>query len=189
MQDAFEDPVLQQHVASVRADHGPLTLTAAGDPFRRLVTSIVNQQLSVASARTIRDRLFDSVEITPATLLNASPDTLRDCGLSRQKTEYVRNVARAFHEREWTRASFAGMEDSAVIDALTEIRGVGTWTAKMFLMFALARPDVFPVEDLGIRHGMMALYGDVSRAEMVDIASAWAPHRSTGSLYVWRAAK
>lgn len=188
-----EDAVLFSHIQTVVENGDTLTLEPAPDPFRRLVTSIVNQQLSVASARTIRNRLFDAVDITPNALLEADPERLRDCGLSRQKTEYVQNVAQAFREREWTRASFGEQSDAEVIEALTDIRGVGTWTAKMFLMFALARPDVFPVEDLGIRNGMKSLYGEplesnLSRAEMVEIASAWTPHRSLASLYLWRAA-
>lgn len=183
-----DDPVLVSHIQTVVQEHGPLTLKPAADPFRRLVTSIVNQQLSVASARTIRDRLFDAVDITPEALLDADPARLRDCGLSRQKTEYVQNVARAFQDHEWTRASFGERSDAEVIGALTDIRGVGTWTAKMFLMFALARPDVFPVEDLGIRKGMESLYGEMTRGEMVEAATGWAPHRSLASLYLWRAA-
>lgn len=188
-----DDPVLVSHIQMVVQEHGPLSLEPAADPFRRLVTSIVNQQLSVASARTIRNRLFGAVDITPTAVLAADPETLRECGLSRQKAEYVQNVAQSFREREWTRASFDEQSDTEVIEALTDIRGVGTWTAKMFLMFALARPDVFPVEDLGIRKGMTALYGKpseekLSRTEMVEIATAWTPHRSVASLYLWRAA-
>jgi len=182
------DPILRDHIERVIERDGLLSLQPAPDPFARLVTSIVNQQLSVASARTIRNRLFDAVEISPEALLAADPDTLRGCGLSRQKSEYVQNAARAFQEHGWTRNAFAARDDAEVADALTQIRGVGTWTAKMFLIFALARPDVFPVEDLGIRNGMTALYGDVSRPEMTEIATAWAPHRSTASLYLWRAA-
>lgn len=181
------DPILRPHVDRVVAEHGPLSLAPAPDAFARLVTSIVNQQLSVASAQAIRDRLFDAVDVTPSALLDAEPETLRACGLSAQKTEYVRNVARAFREHGWTRGTFDAMSDAAVVDALTNVRGVGVWTAKMFLVFALARPDVFPVEDLGIRRGMTTLYGERSRAEMVDVADAWRPHRSLGSLYVWAA--
>jgi DNA-3-methyladenine glycosylase II len=186
-----DDPILFSHIQAVGQEHGPLSLEPAADPFRRLVTSIVNQQLSVASARTIRNRLFDAVDITPAAILEADPETLRECGLSRQKAEYVQNVAYAFGENDWSRNHFQQKTDAEVVDLLTDIRGVGTWTAKMFLMFALARPDVFPVEDLGIRNGMTALYGagdDLTRSEMTDIASAWAPHRSLASLYLWHAA-
>lgn len=178
MHDALRaDPILRAHIERVIERDGPLSLQPAHDPFARLVTSIVNQQLSVASARTIRNRLFDAVEITPEALLAADSDMLRDCGLSRQKSEYVQNVARAFREHGWTHDAFADRDDAEVANALTQIRGVGTWTAKMFLIFALARPDVFPVEDLGIRNGMTALYGDLSRSEM----SAPQPGRRIGA--------
>lgn len=187
-----DDPVLFSHIQTVVQKHEPLSLEPAADPFRRLVTSIVNQQLSVASARAIRNRLFDAVDITPTAILEADPEMLRACGLSRQKAEYVQNVARAFGDNDWSAGHFQQKPDDEVVDLLTGIRGVGTWTAKMFLMFALARPDVFPVEDLGIRNGMMALYatdGDaMTRGEMIDIATAWAPHRSLASLYLWHAA-
>lgn len=166
---------------------GPLELSPAEDPFRRLVVSIVNQQLSTASAEAIRARLFDRFEIAPAPLRDADEDALRDLGLSRQKIAYVKSAAETFLEDDLDRASFAGMTDEEAIGELTEIHGVGVWTAKMFLMFALARPDVFPVEDLGIRNGIVDLYGEMTRDEMVTRAERWRPHRSTACLYLWRA--
>ncbi|HKL30832.1 MAG TPA: DNA-3-methyladenine glycosylase 2 family protein, partial [Natrialbaceae archaeon] len=101
--------------------------------------------------------------------------------------DYVRNVARAFEENGYSSEYFEGMDDDAVIAELTKITGVGVWTAKMQLVFSLARPDVFPVEDLGIRRAMEAIYGDdLTRAEMVEIAEQWRPYRSYASLYLWR---
>lgn len=179
-----DDPAL----APLIAQHGPLELTPADDPFRRLIASIISQQLSTASARAIRERLFEAFEIAPAPLLRADTERLRALGLSRQKVEYVQNVARAFRDDDLTQASLAALSDDEVIDKLTAIRGVGVWTAKMFLMFALARPDVFPVEDLGIQNGMRRLFGEMTRAEMTERAERWRPHRSLASLYVWRAA-
>lgn len=179
-----DDPVLGPVVDA----HGPLTLEPADDPFRRLVVAILNQQLSTASAAAIRERLFARVEIAPGPLLDADPQVLRAQGLSASKTEYVRNVAAAFADDRLSAGRLAGMTDQRVIDELTAIRGVGVWTAKMFLIFALARPDVFPVEDLGVRGGMTALFGELTRREMVDTAERWRPHRSTASLYLWRVA-
>ncbi len=175
-------------LAPLVEEHGPLELEPADDPFRRLVVSLTRQQVSMAAAAAIEKRLFDAVEVTPGGLLAAEESTLRDAGLSRQKTEYVRAVARAWREREYDRGFFEGMDDEAVTAELTGIHGVGTWTAKMFLLFALGRPDVFPVEDLGIRRGMESLYGDgMDRQEMVATAERWRPYRSTASLYLWRA--
>jgi DNA-3-methyladenine glycosylase II len=140
----------------------------------------------MASAAATRERLFAAVEVTPAGVLAADEAVLKDAGLSRQKTRYVRNVAEAFAEEGYSHEHFREMDDEAVVAELTSITGVGTWTARMQLMFALGRPDVFPVGDLGIRKGMRTLYGDLSRGEMVEKAEAWRPYRSYASLYLWR---
>jgi DNA-3-methyladenine glycosylase II len=166
--------------------HGELTVEAADDFFERFVTSIVSQQVSTASARAIEARLFDAVEVTPDGVLRADESVLRDAGLSGQKVRYVRNLAEAFREHGYSQAYFAEMDDAAVVDELTQITGVGQWTAEMQLMFSLGREDVFPVGDLGIRKGMRELYGDLSRPEMVDWSAVWAPYRSYASRYLWR---
>ena len=179
-----DDPILGPYVD----EHGPLALEPADEPFERLVVSIVNQQLSTHAAATIRERLFSAVEPTPRSLLAADEGTLREAGLSAQKVEYLRSAAREFEERNLTRERFVEMEDDAVIETMTEIHGVGVWTAKTFLMFGLGREDVFPVEDLGIRRGMERLFGELTRAEMREKATTWKPYRSIASLYVWRVA-
>jgi DNA-3-methyladenine glycosylase II len=169
-------------------EHGELGLDPADDPFERLAVSIVRQQVSMDAAAAIRERLFEAVDVTPEGVAGADPEVLRDAGLSSQKTDYVRNVADAFLEHDWDRASFADLGDDEVRAELTSITGVGDWTAEMFLMFGLGREDVFPVGDLGIRKGMQSLYGEeTTRAEMRDIAARWQPYRSYASLYVWRA--
>ncbi|MFB6121342.1 MAG: DNA-3-methyladenine glycosylase, partial [Halobacteriaceae archaeon] len=139
------DPSLGPLVAA----HGPVELTPADDFFERFVVSICRQQVSMAAAEAVEERLFDAVAVTPRGVLDADHETLRNAGLSRRKTDDVQNVARAFEERGYSREHFAGMDDAAVVDELTSITGVGTWTAKMQLLFSLGRPDVFPVEDLG----------------------------------------
>ena len=167
--------------------HDELHLDPAEDVFERLVTSILRQQVSMASAAATRERLFDAVEVTPEGVLAADETTLKNAGLSRQKTRYVRNVAEAFRERGYERATFTDMSDEAVVDELTTITGVGEWTARMQLLFSLGREDVFPVGDLGVRKGMWALFGaDMTRAEMVERAERWAPYRSYATVYLWR---
>ncbi|WP_396612305.1 DNA-3-methyladenine glycosylase family protein [Haloferax sp. S1W] len=187
--EAYDTLRTDSHLGGVVESHGPVTLDPAADPFERLVVSIVNQQLSTTAAATIRDRLFDRVEVTPAGLLAADGSVLRDCGLSGQKVGYVRNVAEAFQDG-LSADSLRAMDNDDVIDALTEIRGVGVWTAKMFLIFVLAREDVFPVEDLGIRRGMEHVFeveaDAFTHGEMVERAERWAPYRSYASLYLWR---
>jgi DNA-3-methyladenine glycosylase II len=172
-------------LAPLVESYGPLELDPTGDPFERLVVSLVNQQLSSASAAAIRERLFDRFEVTSEGLLAADEDALRDVGLSRQKVDYVQSAAEAAREGRLDRDRFAAMDDTAVVDDLTDIRGVGDWTGKMFAMFALGREDVFPVEDLGIRRAMESLHGDLTRAEMVERAEPWRPFRSYAALYLW----
>ncbi|NLV10368.1 DNA-3-methyladenine glycosylase 2 family protein [Halomicrobium mukohataei] len=178
-----EDPDLGPLVET----HGELTISPAEDFFARILTSIVRQQVSMASAAATRERLFDAVAVTPSGVLAADDETLRDAGLSRQKTRYVNNVARAFEERGLSRAYFEDVDDDAVVDELTSITGVGEWTANMQLIFSLGREDVFPVGDLGVRKGMASLVDpELTRAEMSAYAERWAPYRSYASLYLWR---
>jgi DNA-3-methyladenine glycosylase II len=169
--------------------HGPLELDPAEDIFERLVVSILRQQVSMDAAAAIRERLFETVEITPAGLLAADTETLRDAGLSRAKVEYVRAIAEQFQTQAYDRAYFEAMDTAAVIEELSTIRGVGPWTAKMFCLFCLGRPDVFPVEDLGVRNGMQQTIDmEMTRGQMVERAKQWRPYRSYAALYLWRAA-
>jgi DNA-3-methyladenine glycosylase II len=168
--------------------HGPLVLEPAEDIFERLVVSILRQQVSIDAAAAIRERLFESVEVTPSGILAADHETLRAAGLSEAKVGYVNAAAATFEQRGYDRGSFDGMETEAVIDELSDIRGVGPWTGKMFCVFCLGRPDVFPVEDLGVRKGMQTVVGpDMSRSQMVSRAERWRPYRSYAALYLWRA--
>jgi len=142
----------------------------------------------MASAAATRERLFEAVTVTPRGILDADDALLRDAGLSRQKTRYVNNVAQAFVKRGWSRAFFAKTSDDDVRAELTDVTGVGQWTANTQLIFSLGREDVFPVGDLGIRKGMERVVGEeMTRAEMVSRAERWAPYRSYASRYLWRA--
>ncbi|MFB6190981.1 MAG: DNA-3-methyladenine glycosylase [Candidatus Nanohaloarchaea archaeon] len=166
--------------------YGELELEASGEPFERLVVSIVNQQLSTQSAAAIRERLFENFTIEPEALLDADEEELNDIGLSRQKVAYLKSTARHFIEDDLNTEKFSDMSDKGVVEELTEIHGIGDWTAKMFLIFVLGREDVFPVEDLGIRNAMQQLYGIEDREEMASRAEDWRPYRSLASLYLWR---
>ncbi len=182
---AYELLATDSRLAPLVESHGPVDLEPASDPFRRLIVSIVRQQVSMDSAAAIKSRLFEAVEITPECILAADDETMQSAGLSAAKTEYVNAVADHFRTLE--NGHFEGLEDEAALAELTDIRGVGPWTGKMFLMFGLGRPDVFPVEDLGIRKGMRALYDrDLNRTEMYEEAKRWRPYRSYASRYVWR---
>ena len=170
------------------AEHGPLALDPADDPFERLVVSILGQQVSTDAAAAIRERLFDAVAVTPEGVAAADPETLREAGLSEQKTRYVRAAARAFRDEpeRYDRASLAAASNDGVRERLTAITGVGRWTADMQLLFTLGRPDVFPVGDLGIGRGVQRLFdADLSRTEIRERGRRWAPYRSYASLYLW----
>lgn len=170
--------------------HGPLTVEPAPDPFRRLVVSIVNQQLSTASAMAIRERVFDLLEdeVTPETILAADETALREAGLSSTKIEYLRSAAEAFAKRDFSREALASYSNDEIRAELTQIRGIGTWTAEMYLIFVMGREDVLPLGDLAIRRGIQTLYGngdEMTRADMRAAAEAWRPYRSYGTRYIW----
>ena len=183
-----EDPTM----ATLVDRHGPLDVAPADDEFARLCTSIVNQQLSTASAAAIHERFVGVLggDPTPDRVLAADEAALREAGLSGTKVDYLRNVAAAFRddERDFTREGLAGASDEAVVDRLTEITGVGEWTARMYLIFALGREDVLPLGDLAVRKGIERVYNggeSLSCAEMLEIGEAWRPYRSYGTRYVW----
>lgn len=183
--ERFRQLKTDPEMAGLIDEQGLHTVEPHEDAYQRLVVSIIRQQVSMASAEAIRDRLFDEFTVEPAAIQEADTAELEDVGLSSMKASYVRDAASVFHERGWTRDSFTGWSDERVRDELKEIRGVGDWTADMFLIFVLARPDVFPVADLGIRKAMEDLYGHDSREEMVEHSTRWQPYRTTASLYLW----
>lgn len=157
-----------------------------GEEFRRLVVSLTNQALSTESARAVRGRLFETLdEVTPHAVLQTPPEELAGTGLGETKTEYLRESARAFRDNDYSRDAFAGASNDEVRDTLTGIRGVGEWTANMYLIFVLGREDVLPLGDLAVRRGIESLYGVETRDEMCRVAEAWRPYRSYGTRYVW----
>jgi len=168
--------------------YGPLELSAAEDPFARLVRSVLRQQVSTAAADAIEERLRETVALTPAALRTADPEDLRAAGLSAAKTRYVQAIAERWAEAGYSRATFADLDDDAVRAELTAITGVGRWTASMFLIFGLGRADVYPVGDLAIRRGTADLcdVGADDRAAIRERAREWTPYRSYAALYVWQ---
>lgn len=180
-----EDPVM----ADLLDRHDPYW-ERDWEPFERLCISIINQQLSTASAAAVKERVFDLLadDVTPEAVLAAEEPALREAGLSGMKVEYVRNAARAFRERDFSKSGLADRSDEEVVDLLTEIKGVGDWTARMYLLFVLEREDVLPLGDLAVRRGIEGLYGNgegMTRAEMREVAEAWRPYRSVATRYIW----
>jgi len=182
MEPLLSDP----EMSSLVDEYGKLELQPADKPYERLVISIANQQLSTESAGAIVARLLDNFDVTPSNMLEAEASALRDIGFSNSKITYIRNAARAFRDNDFSREGMREHSDEDAIQRLTDIKGIGPWTAKMYLMFVLGREDIFPVEDLGIRRGFELTYGDATREEMVKKARDWAPLRSIASRYLWK---
>ncbi|HET8567801.1 MAG TPA: DNA-3-methyladenine glycosylase [Candidatus Limnocylindria bacterium] len=160
------------------------------DPFGSLLRSIVGQQLSVAAARSIFARLVEAnggTSPTPEELLRLRAGTLRRAGLSAAKVEYVRDLARHVLRGDLELRALRRLDDEEAIERITAVKGLGRWTAEMFLMFHLRRPDVFPVGDLGVRRAIERAYGREmpTPQELRAIAERWRPYRTLASLYLW----
>lgn len=170
--------------------HADSRLQSRGDPFQTLARSIIGQQISVKAAQTVWDRLCAAVpHVAPEPLIDLGEDALRACGLSGRKVSYVRDLAAKFHAREVHPDQWQDMPDEAIAAELLTIRGIGRWTADMFLIFHLMRPDVLPLGDLGLIKGVSQTYfaGEpVTQSEVREVAAAWAPWRSVGTWYIWR---
>ena len=162
------------------------------DPYGALVRSIVGQQLSTKAAHSIWERLiggFGDRAPTPEELLAADPEEIRAAGLSGPKVAYLRDLAERVADGELDLAGLAERPDEEVIAELTAVKGLGRWSADMYLLFHLGRPDVLPVGDLGVRRAAERAYGlaELPRpAELSTLAEPWRPHRSLASLYLWR---
>lgn len=169
---------------------GPCTLTLRRDRFDTLVRSILSQQLSTAAARTIRNRLVEQIGIPrPETLLAMTDDEFRACGVSLQKASYLRDLATRVEQGELPLGRLGRLSDEGVIERLIAVKGIGRWTAQMFLIFSLGRPDVFPHDDLGIRNAIRRLYGfsEMPRREEMDaVAAPWRPYASIACWYLWQ---
>jgi len=182
------DPVM----AAIIVKAGPYRVGYTDPVFQTLVRSIVYQQLHGKAALTIFNRLAEAVKVkpmTPEAVLKLRPQKMRAVGLSKQKTLYIRELARLTRDGEIQFERLPEMEDAAIIETLTRVKGVGVWTVQMFLMFALQRPNVLPVGDLGVRAAMKKAYGLAELPkphEMERIAEAWHPYRSVASWYLWR---
>jgi DNA-3-methyladenine glycosylase II len=180
------DPVLAAIIASV----GPYTPSYHEPTFRALVRSIVFQQLAGAAARTIFNRLEAACngDVTPAAILKLSDAQMRAVGLSKQKLSYVRSLAQLTQSGEIVFEKLGEMSDEDIIEHLTRVKGIGRWTAQMFLMFALRRPDVMPHVDFGINSAIKKHYRKRKlKAPHIDkIAKNWSPYRSIACWYLWR---
>ncbi len=171
---------------------GPCGIRPQGDPYRSLVRSVVYQQLAGAAAGAIAARLrraHGGRYPAPARLLAASDRELREVGLSRQKIATLRALAEAFADGTLSSRRLRRMDDEAVVEAVTRIRGIGEWTAHMLLIFSLGSPDVLPVGDYGVRKGARRVYGLrelPDRRALETLGERWRPYRSVAAWYLWR---
>ena len=169
---------------------GNACLQSRGDPFTTLARSIVGQQISVKAAQSVWDRFAKLPrKMTPGNVLKLKVDDMRAAGLSARKIEYLVDLSLHFDSGAIKVDAWAGMDDEAIIADLVDIRGIGRWTAEMFLIFHLMRPDVLPLDDVGLINGISQNYfsGDpVSRSDAREVAQAWAPYRSVATWYIWR---
>ena len=183
---ARRDPVMGE----IMRRHPRVFMMRRGEPFMTLARAIVGQQISVKAAQSVWDRLTACVgEMTAEGVLAKPRPELRACGLSDRKTEYIADLAQHFadgriHVHRWPQ-----MSDEEIIAELVEVRGIGRWTAEMFLMFNLLRPDVFPLDDLGLQKGICLAYykrRKVSLRTMRRLGESWRPWRSVATWYLWR---
>ena len=169
---------------------GAACLQSRGDAFVTLARSVVGQQISVKAAQTIWDRFAQlSSQITPAQVLRLKIDDMRAAGLSARKVDYLVDLALHFDGGVVHVDAWSDMDDEAIIAELVAIRGIGRWTAEMFLIFHLMRPNVLPLDDVGLINGISQRYfsGDVvSRSDAREVAQAWAPYRTVATWYIWR---
>jgi DNA-3-methyladenine glycosylase II len=183
---ARRDPVM----AAIMKRHPKVFMMRRGEPFMTLARAIVGQQISVKAAQSVWDRVVACAgEVTPEAILMKERPVLRACGLSDRKTEYIADLAQHFadgriHVHRWPQ-----MSDEEIIAELVEVRGIGRWTAEMFLIFNLLRPDVFPLDDLGLQKGIRVSYfrgRAVSLRTMRKLGESWRPWRSVATWYLWR---
>lgn len=180
------DETLGKIIASY---HGEM-LTSRGDAFYTLARSIVGQQISVKAADSVWRKLENClVNVTPQNALNASEQNLRECGLSASKVRYLGTLADYFlHNGEYIK-NWHNLPDEEVVKALTSIVGIGRWSAEMFMIFYLARPDIFPLADIGLQKAIFRHYNaseKLTKQEILEISEAWQPYRTVATWYLWR---
>jgi len=183
---ARRDPVM----AAIMQRHPRVHLEPRGDPFHTLARAIVGQQISVKAAQSVWNKFSGvAVEVIPEKILQLKATQLRACGLSERKGEYIRDLAQRFAEGAVQVHRWPGMSDEEVIADLVQVRGIGRWTAEMFLMFNLLRPNVFPLGDLGLQNALQIAYHGgrkISLKTMKSRGETLRPWRSVATWYLWR---
>ena len=177
-------------MAAIIKRHRGVHLVPRGDPFVTLARAIVGQQISTKAAQSVWNRFAECVAtVCPENVLEAKTRHLRACGLSARKCEYICDLARRFADGEVHVHRWPQMPDEEVIADLVQVRGIGRWTAEMFLMFSLLRPDVLPLDDLGLQKAIRLAYfkgRKISARTLARVGETWRPWRTVASWYLWR---
>ncbi|MCW5597873.1 MAG: DNA-3-methyladenine glycosylase 2 family protein [Nitrosomonas sp.] len=165
-------------------------LQSRGNAFVTLARAIIGQQISVKAAASTWQKLsMTLMEVTPAHLINTNTETLRSCGLSSRKIGYLQDLSRHFTDEGHDEAVWQKMSDEALISHLVQIRGIGRWTAEMFLIFYMQRPDILPVDDIGLQRAVSIHYNreqPIEKSMLQSIAINWRPWRTVATWYLWR---
>ena len=165
-------------------------LFSKSDPFYTLARSIVGQQISVQAAQAVWERYEKKIKkITPSKTLEMHFMTLKSCGLSRQKITYLKSLSHSFINKEINPSNWSNYSDEEIINELIKIKGIGRWTAEMFLIFNLCRPDIFPADDLGLIKGICRCYNikyPITKDRAINMSKKWKPYRSVATWYFWR---
>ena len=165
-------------------------LFTKSDPFYTLARSIIGQQISVSAAQAVWNRFeIKAKMINPQTINDMHHMSLKSCGLSKQKIKYLKSLSSAFIKKTIQPRKWVSMENEKIVEELTQIKGIGRWTAEMYLIFNLCRPDIFPADDLGLIKGICKCYNyeyPISKEQAIKISNKWKPWRSVATWYFWR---
>lgn len=183
---AVNDPVMGELIRQ----YDDAVLKSHGNAFTTLVRSIIGQQISVKAAECVWQKMACTIpDIAPQVIYGADEDLLRQCGLSYRKIGYLQDLSLHFMTNKLNVSEWDVMDDEALIDQLVQIKGIGRWTAEMFLIFHMLRPDIFPVADIGLQRAISMHYFDsqvVNKKSMFELAQRWKPWRSVATWYLWR---
>ena len=185
---AKHDPTLKKMIAAV----GPCKMQPASDHFLILARSIISQQISTKAASSIAGRLMETMgksKLTPKAVLSLTDDQMRGVGLSAAKVRYLRDLSERVEGKNLRLRALRLLDDEEVIAQLIQVKGIGRWTAEMFLMFSLGRPDVLPIDDLGFRSAVKRHYSFEEmpkRDALIELGECWRPYRSIATWYLWR---
>ncbi len=180
--DRVMQSLIQQYEGAV--------LTSRGCAFTTLARSIIGQQISVKAAESVWQKVIGTIpNLNPRTIAAVEHEALRTCGLSGRKITYLQDLSRHFLLDKFSEATWIHMEDEALIAQLTQVKGIGRWTAEMFLIFYMQRPDILPVDDIGLQRAISQHYNNnqpVNKKWMIELAKPWQPWRSVATWYLWR---